>query len=301
MEISNYLEKLRYGRKITQEEFVSGIVSLRQYQRYRYGECEIPYEKMEQFAERLGFSVNKLFSEFGQAKNKQLVKINQLYNAIVNHEEELGTSMMEELKDDIMIDGENETYFQHVVIVNDYQKGNIDKEQAIDQMLKLIDYPNVLKQKYFTDIEVLILSFLMEKMGKRDQNKILYRLTILFDDVSIMSGGSSIIYSLILMRMAKLYGIRKDYNQVIKLCKQGIQKGIEYKQYYLWEYFYYYIALSYFEMEDFKMFEDNLFKCFCVLQMEDLDDKIDKFTRLIKKDFKMNFFGFSLNYLKKQL
>ncbi len=103
------------------------------------------------------------------------------------------------------------------------------------------------------------------------------------------------------MRLSKMHGMYKDFNQVIKLCDIAVERGKENKQYYLWEYFYYYKALAYFRLEDFRNFELNLFRCYNVLHMEGNNKKIEKFTSWIEKDFDIVFHTFIMKYMKKEI
>ncbi len=303
MELSNYLEKIRYGRKLTQEDFVDGVVSLRQYQRYRSGECEIPYEKIEAFANKLGIPSRKLINQFEQAKNIQAKLLNQFYNAVANRDYENIQDLKNEIAKDVIIDEEKKTYFNHALILDDFIQKRISEDEAFEKTMNLIDYPEILKQDYFTDIEVLILSSLLNYLKLPRRNTLLQRLTDLFDnESSIMSGGyDDVMHALILMRLSKSHGIVKNFSEVIRFCDLGISKGMERKTYHLWEYFYYYKALAYFRLEDYVNYEDSLFRCYNVLHMEGNKKKIELFTGYIEKDFNINFHNFVLNYLKKHV
>ena len=300
MELANYLEKVRYGRKISQERFVEGICSLRQYQRYRSGECEVPVEKIEMFAVKLNIPRQKLLNEFEKEKNQQNLLIDEFYNAVVNQNRELIETLKKKIKKDIIIEEENKVYYHHALIRDDYLTNRITDAAALSKTKVLINFPNVLKNHYFTDIEILILSSMLNMLTGKEHLKLLERLSNLFDtEENILSAGNHKIYSLILMRLAKASGMVDDYERVIKLCDLAIAKGVLIKQFYLMENFYYYKALSHYYLEEFMAYEDSLFKCYNVLQLEGNTQKIDKFTERIESDFKINFTLFIINYLKK--
>ena len=302
MELSNYLEQVRYGRKLTQEEFVDGIVSLRQYQRYRSGECEIPYENLQRFADKLGIPTKKLLNEFERKKNLQARMINDFYNAVVNKDTAAIKDLKNKIEKDIVIDQEKKVFYQHALIIHDNYFEKISDSEAAKKNAQLINYPAVLKNKYFTDIEILILSSLLNFLPVTEQTPILDRLSELFEDESnIMSGENDLIYTTILMRLSRSFGMQKNFPQVIRFCDLGIQRGKTYKQYYLWDYFYYYRALAYFKLEDYQNFEESLFKCYSVLQMEDNPKKTELFTGYIDKDFGINLHNFAIKYLKKEI
>ncbi len=296
LELCNYLEKIRYGRNISQDDFVDGVVSIRQYQRYKSGESVIPYEKISQFAEKLGLTSKKLQSEFEKEKSKQYVKINAFYNAVANNDYKNAVKLKNELDNDRIISSEGRQYYNHANIVYKYYSKELSLPEVIERVSKLINYPTILKQQYYTDVEVLILSFLLGVFKGNQQDMLLQRLNSIFEDAdNIMSGDSDYIYTLILMRIAKIHGIKKDYPRVIYFCELGLDRGIIHKQYYLWEYFYYFKALSHYALGQRDLYEDSLLKCYHVLQMEGNHSKIEKFTNLIEGDFNINYREFVFN------
>ncbi len=298
MELANYLEKIRFGRNVSQEEFVSGIVSIRQYQRYKNGDSVLPYEKIDQFAEKLGINTKKLMAEFERAKSQQYTKINQFYNAVANNDYKNALDLKKELDKDLIISEEGRKYYKHAKIVFKYYSRELTLEEVINRVSDLVDYPDILKQQYYTDVEVLILSFLLSVFTGKQQEMLLMKLNQLFENVdNIMAGDSEYIYTLILMRIAKTFGIRRDYPRVIYYCELGIDRGIQYKQYYLWEYFFYYKALAHYALGQSEQYDESLLKCYHVLNMEGNHAKISKFTSLIEKDFNINYKSYVLKLL----
>ena len=167
MEISNYLEKIRYGRKMSQEAFVEGVCSLRQYQRYRSGECEITYDKIEQFALKLGIPAKKLMHEFERESNAQYKLINDYYSAIVNKDKRLLEELKRILDKEVIFGEERQKYYLHAQTLHRYYLGQISKEETLIRTYEQINYPAILKQNYFTDIEILILRRLEHRRSRR--------------------------------------------------------------------------------------------------------------------------------------
>ena len=302
MELSNYLEKIRYGRNLSQEEFVYGIVSIRQYQRYKSGVSVIPYEKIDQFAEKLGINSKRLLSEFEKEKSLQYNRINGFYNAVANGDIEAVKKYKTEIESDFIISEEGRKYYKHATIVHQFYSKRISKQEAIEQVSDLINYPDILNQRFFTDVEVLILSFLLSVFSGKQQDVLLMKLNSLFDsEDTIMTGDTDYIYILILMRIAKIFGIKKDYEKVIFYCNLGVKRGIEHKQYYLWEYFLYYKALAHYRLDQMEEYRNALVRCFYVLNMEQNDNKVHKFTKLIEKDFEISYQEFVIRTLEADL
>lgn len=291
MELANYLEKIRFGRNVSQEEFVEGVVSIRQYQRYKNGDSVIPYEKIDQFAEKLEINTKKLLTEFDKEKAKQYSKINAFYNAVANNDYKNAINLKNELERDLIISEEGRKYFTHAKIVYNYYSRKLTLNEVIAEVTELIDYPTILRKRYYTDVEVLILSFLLSVFSGKQQEMLLSKLNYICssEDTIIAGDNSNYIFILILMRIAKTYGIKRDYPKVIYYCELGLERGIKNKQYYLWEYFFYYKTLAHYALGQKEEFDNSLLRCFNVLHMEGNFSKIEKFTQLIEKDFRINF------------
>ncbi len=54
-------------------------------------------------------------------------------------------------------------------------------------------------------------------------------------------------------------------------------------------------------MEDFEEYENALFKCYNVLQLEGNKKKNEMFIQWIEKDFNIHFDNFALRFLKKRV
>jgi transcriptional regulator with XRE-family HTH domain len=299
VEIANYLEKIRSKKNMSQDDFVSGIVSVRQYQRYKSGDSIFSEEKIDLFAEKLGLSNEKIINDIESEKGHQYNKLNKFYNAVANNDYRTAIILKEELDNEIIISDDGKMYFEYAKIIYKYYSRKMSISEVTIELSELIDYPNILGNKYFTDIEILIISFFLNIFSGKKQDDLLDRLNEIFrTEGSILAREcSQHIYSLILMREAKIYGTRREYEKVIFYCDKGIEKGLENKQYYLWDYFFYFKALAHNALDQKADFDKSLLSCFNVLYMESNQQKIDKFTTLIEKDFNIDFKKYVVNLL----
>ena len=144
--LSNFLEKLRYGRNLTQEEFVSNIVSIRQYKRYRSGECDIPYQILNRFSEKLQISIINLLTEFENEKLIETKLMNELYNAVVNEDNEKVDDYFKKINIELIIDPENKLYFHHSLQLNHFYRNRSSKNDMRLKTQILISYPEILNK-----------------------------------------------------------------------------------------------------------------------------------------------------------
>ena len=300
-ELSNYLERIRAARNISQETFTNQITSLRQYRRYLSGESDIPFQVVGQLCERLGIQTINLIRELETARIEESKEVDDFYNyAIYNNHEEFNR-LREAYKDKIFIDNENRLVYEHSIIFYDLMNQIINLDTATEMTKKLINFNKISKQSIFTLTEMFVLTSLLDLDPKEsDKQMISSRLKeILLDSSSVLGSSVNFAYQLVLFRLAKYSGSNKAYTDVISYCDLGIKHGMNNKNFYLLEYFFYYNALSYYRLGDLERYEYNLMKCFVALHLDGNDKKIEKFTNMINRDFNINFSDFVIEHYKK--
>lgn len=299
-ELCIYLERLRAARNISQEVFTENVVSLRQYRRYLNGESDIPFQIIHNLTTKLGVKTDNLLRELENVKLEETRIINKLYNLAVNLAHEEFIKLSKEVPLDHIIEKSNQVLYQHSVILDNLYQKKLTKLDAAMQNAKLINYPKVLSQKIMTSIEMLILSSFLDVFDVTQHEQIIARIKDYISDNSlVISGGNEMMLSLVLARIAKYYGIKENYSEVLEYCNIGIQRNLSFKSYYLMDYFYYYSALVYFKTGQMDLHEKCIMECFNVLHFENNLDKIQKFTNLINEDFQIDFNEFAIAHYKK--
>lgn len=299
-ELCEYLERLRAARNISQELFTNGIVSLRQYRRYLNGESDIPFQILDSLTEKLGIQTINLLRELETARIKEAKLIDRFYNHVVNYAYIEVEKFMSSFNPDTLVDNENKLFYQHAVNLYRFYEKKISNEDLLCKIKKLINYPKILKQSVFTEIELLIISSLLDFIVDEQESKLLYgRLgEYLNDNRQAVNISTTTTYNTILHRFAKYSGIQKNYDDVIKYCKIGIDRNLYQKSFYLSDYFHYFSALASYRLEKFEDYAYHLSQCYTVIQYEGNIRKMQKFTNLINVDFNIEFKDFVLEYLK---
>lgn len=300
-ELSNYLERLRSARNISQESFTSGITSLRQYRRYLSGESDLPFQVIDKLCERLGIQTINLIRELETARIEESKAVDAFYNDVIYNNKERIEKTMKEYQHKTFIDVENRLMYEHSLIILDYFDQKITSEVATQKNKDLIQFEKIGKKLIFTQTEMLILTGLLD-LNATDQEKsvIAQRLkTFLTDSTQVLNSSVNFAFPLILFRLAKYWGTQSQFNEVITYTELAINHGLAIKNCYLLEYFYYYNALASYRLGNLENYEIMLTKCFVVLQLDGNKRKIDKFTRMINDDFNISFQDFVIAYFEK--
>src|SRR5690606_12542881 len=121
-ELARYIEKLRSLRNISQEDFVDGVVSLRQYRRYMQGTSAIQMKIIKQLAEKLSFKPVYILLEFESEKLTQY--INQQLTVVSGHNVRTVVLVLQQLS-------------KYYGMIEDYHKVLEFTNSAIDYSIKM--------------------------------------------------------------------------------------------------------------------------------------------------------------------
>lgn len=279
-----YIEKIRYGRNISQEKLLEGIVSIRQYRRYLYGEVEIPFSVLAQLASRMNISPDKLFIEFEEEKNSIRRMILSFYNSVSSLDIESAQKWYDKIGDEKILDGEQKLIFESATANFRYLCKDIDKSEMLRIQKRIVDYPNVLNNKIFTDSEMVVLGTIFDS-SEEEHLEILERFEKIFlrEDFHI-SGDNAAPMIQIVFWLGKYYGRKKNYKKTIQYCKFGIKQNKMLKTFYLMEYFNYFLALSYLRLGEMEKYKESVYETILYLELIPEKNRVDRFYKIIKKD-----------------
>ena len=298
IQLCNYIENLRYARNITQENLVMDICDIRTYKRYRKGTHKIPLQVVIGFSDKLEVNLITLLSDFENAKKEETEKLNNLYNSIANETGET-EYYISKINADTIIDPENRLYYDFSMLLYKKEKGSLRLYEYVERLLKLLRFPKIMKKEKLTDIEILVLSSLLDYDGNFDKNEVSLKLEFFIDNQfhNFISKNNLYIAPLILMRLSKHHGILGEYKKVKKYCEMGISLSQKTRNNYLLEYFYYYLSLVYYRKKDQSNFEYCIFQTYNSIYLEGERSKIKKFEKLIYNDFGLQYESFMSKYV----
>ena len=300
-ELCIYLERIRSARNMSQEDFVSDVVSIRQYRRYLNGESDIPYPVMDVLCDKLGIQTITLLKELEAARHEETEKIDSLYNSLFLQAYGEFERISSSIQDDEIIDPENKLFYHHILLQYQLKNGQITRETFVDKSKELLGYPKFKKKTLYTIIEIHILAFMLDYIDSKKESESIFNKLIeqLNEEKIHLNDSYSHAINIALFRLAKFSGVHQKLHDVIHFCQIGISRNLKISSYYMLDYFYYYAALAYYRLGECSNFETMLFKCFNVLHLEADKGSIEKFTRWINKDFDIEFDRFAVEYIQK--
>ncbi len=299
-ELALFLEKMRFLRGISQEDFTDGIISNRQYQRYVRGESPMPYHLLDLFAERLNVKKEIIMLEFENHTVKEDQTIVDYHNSVMNFDFEKSTQLRKTISNDYIINPDNKKIFEYSYILEQFLSKKTSFEKCKTDLIELVNYPKILNQYAYSMVEIMILSSLLDFVSKDEQVKIATKIGTFLDNPELVwSGNQAITLNLVIFRLAKYYGVNDDHDNVIRYCKLGLKYNKRTFSYKNSEYYYYFLSISYFRTKQLDLFPEALVNCyFAIMIQENAISKIQQFTKYIKDDFNIEFKDFVIDYLK---
>jgi len=301
-DLALFLEQMRVSRGISQEEFTDGIISNRQYQRYINGSSAMPFHLLDEFAERLNVKKDFLLLEFDSYGIKETNNIMALYNAVNNGEIENAKEIQKDINPKYIMDSSNLKLYQYTQLIRNFKENRSNLEMHIVNSKELIDYPKILNSPAMTMVETLILMELLDHTtDDTESTRIFNKIKAFIDNPSLVWTGSQIItYNMLIFKIAKYSGLKKDFDNVIHFCNIAIKLNYKSKYFLNLDFYYYFLALAYHRKNMMSLYEENLYQCYTALEMMKSSDKTANIRAMAKKDFDVDLIDFAIEYQKKK-
>ncbi len=284
-----FLESLRQRRKINQNTFVEGIISLRQYKRYLSGDSEMPYRVLSQLSERLGFHQVKILTELEKEKANQNALVEKFYNHVARNEYTEADEFMRKYNVEDFIQEDMKLYYKVTVVLLDYTRNDIDKEEAAKRLKTIMNYPEILKKDLYEQTELLGLSSMLSYLEDDERLKLMDRLSKLLLEDKITLGVDYYAKNYLVVRLARAYGMIGDNDEVINLCEKAIELSSRPQSYINLDFLYYYLILAYRNKKDDRNSLYYVRKLYYFLHFRDDDRMFNKYKIKMHNDLGKSF------------
>lgn len=294
----NYLEEIRKARKISQEDFINDIVSMRQYRRYLKGESSISHDVLESLCERLNVKLEYAFFEFQFKKSNETEVIIALYNNVVSENLDKALFLLANIDEKKIVEPSNALIFTHSKNLLAYYKKQINKTQLLYLTESLININDLLTNNIFNDAELLILiSFFQFKNYPKSKIIADKLISYLKKETRIITGHNFKTIVLVLHQLSKYYGSIGEFDKSLEASKTAIKHNLKISSFYLMSSLYFFTAITYHKKNDIKNYELALYNCYISLQLENNKISKEKLIKQINNLFDIDFKKFIIKYI----
>ncbi len=284
-----FLDSLRKSRNMSREEFIDGIISLRQYQRYVNGESSLNNEKLFKLIDKLGmnyFNVHKLY--FNNSKDA-LTKLNNIYGEISRDNIHLASELFNKISKNELRNEYSILYYNLCELLLFKKTRKMPEPLITEKLKKLINYPDCLKNKIINFVEYVAFIHISSYSSENyDDTRILNYLydKIKNDNIStdtILLSYMPSTYA----HVARRLGIINEFEKSLSIAQKGIDWCLKYENHNSLAHLFMYKAFS---LKNLNREEDSLLsvkKAFALLFIEDKEHKTKKFTLSFENNFNM--------------
>lgn len=252
--IANYIEELRYSIKISQEEFLSGVISPRQYQRYRKGECEIPMSVISSFCKKLGITEKKFFNQYDLFDINESNNIREYFNSVLSRNFNKSNDFEDYFCKNSIISSERRKLYNVAKRLKKFYLKEIDSVTFVNSIYTYIGIDEILKRDIVSDINSYLLGLVLE-YSELYSNRIINFFSRIYKNEKVLLSGNNRLADLqVIYWLCKTTGRLGNYNEVLSFVEKAYFIQKRYKVYYLVEYFLYYECLAYYYLEKLDKF-----------------------------------------------
>jgi len=299
VKLLNYMENLRYDRKMTQEVYLDNVISQRQYYRYRSGESEVPFEVIVKFANKLQIPLLKLISSYQTYSEKEKNVVKEYFDLVVNKRIIEAKQFISRQKSLLLLDEETKIFYYVSQVLLSFFQNRISAIQMIDQLKIKMGFESIMKKEVLHDIEIYFLGLIME-YSDSDREVVFQKIDSLRKNNKLLFGGNALLDAQVYFWIVKNLGRMNRYQELISIADAAIDYSKRNYTYYLKEYFHYYKALAYFRLNQKEKFEEELFSTiFSLFQLDEFKRK--HFLEMIKKDTEVDCKSFLIKKIEKGL
>lgn len=282
----NFMEELRYQRKLTQEEYLHDVVSQRQFYRYKKGESEVPFEVVDKLVKKLGIPYINVMIQFVDETKKSKKLVQEYFNLVVNKKHKEAECVFEEIDRNNLIDDDSKLLVKAGKILYTYNGGFFSKLELCTQLKENTNYKNMIKKEAYHDFEIYLLGLIMEH-SEKDRPVIMKKLMNVLRDKKMYIRDNMVYMMQVYFWVIKQLGRDKKYNYVITYAEKAIWLSNKYYSFYCLNYFHYYKALAHLRLNQSNEFEDCLYKAIILCLFQN-SDRSSKFMNTIYKDTGIN-------------
>lgn len=295
----NYMDELRYERKLNQENYLHGIISQRQYYRYLYGESEPPFEVVLELSKKLNLSIDRLINKYQEDNEKEKRIVRKYFNLVINRKFSESAKLSDIIKKFKNLDEGSLVILKLGNILCDFYCNIISKIELIERLKTVIQLEKMLKHEFLMDTELYVLGILME-YSEKDREDILERILVLNKDGKLLTFGNHMYSIQVYFYMIKNLGRLKRLDELISVSKNAIEFIKERQSIYLLGDIYYYCALAYFKKNNILEFENQLYLTIEIIRLLPVQ-RVKYFTEMIQRDTGYSIDEFYISELQRRL
>lgn len=284
------IDELRNERKMTREDLCEDIMSVRNYQRFVAEEVNVSNDKLSKLIDKLSldyFTVREISRHRGEGK---YTKIHKVYQLMQSNSDQLAFDELEKIDRESIESDYMRLFYDYLKVDLQRQLKLKTQEEAIEELIRLINYPQILEFEVLNFIELNILVILNLHFSKQENDTIaqfLYRF-LLEENLEQKGLNESFLPSLY-SSTAQSLGTFTRYEQALEITEKGIKECMKLKMFTTLHQLFFFKALSLMKLNRQDEMISTLKQLYALLYTLDEKDKSTEYFNTIKTVFNVDF------------
>ena len=286
-EFAKFLDKLREDRNISREDLVKDIISLRQYYRFVKGESKLKNDTIIQLLQRIEFDRSFFYEYFERSSNQEFQQLQDIYKYLYRDMLAEAYALYKEIDPEDLVLSSNKKYYEFITQILLSKQKKQKYETSAKNVLKLVDYPEILSKKFLTHLEknclVFATNYLMLKKDYRIAS-LFYQVTKTEDENPWLINEQIVPFRTL---TAKCLGMIEEHEKAYETLKNAEEHFFVKGDYLPMINLYYYKAAEERKLYKDKRFKQSLRKVFYMLRIAENKGYTERYSKAIEKHFNL--------------
>jgi len=284
-----YIESLRKSRKISREDFVENIMSIRQYQRHLKGETSISNDKIFLLVDKLEMDFFDIYNSYVRKDETEYKNIYNIYSQIVNLDYKKAHQLIIKTDKNSIHSNYNKSFYNYCKITVQNKLRLISDSMAINKLKANIDYPECLDIKILNSVELITLISISGHLLEKDKDDRIanFLYDILINRKLLVGRELDNTMPSIFATTCKLLGILGEHKKVLEISQEGIEFCFKNQILNSLVHLLYYKSLALLNLVRKDEAIQTAKRAFMLLEVEGHSEKMQNFECLLEKHFNM--------------
>lgn len=289
---AQFIEELRISRNLSRDDFLEGVISKRQYQRFLNGESSIKNDVMTRLLTKL--EINSLDVYYQNIMNteqhsRDIRKAHELYVSY-NYTEAYNILKSIDIKE--IKSSYDVKFYNYLLTSLEIYFKKIPESVGVDKITKMINYPEILNSQILTLLEINSLLYISDYMIKKKNDhripSFLYK--IFKDETNIYNQINPFYRPILYSNLSRALGFIDKYKKSVKIAEIGIKQCEQHQILAGLSHLLYYKAIG---SKQINVDEKEI-----IYTLKQLKHTLEIFNNKIKKDFFISAIerNFSIDY-----
>ena len=285
-EFAQFIDELRNSRSITREDFVDGVVSLRQYYRFIKGESSLKNESINALLEKLEISSMFAYEKFRRKTDNNYSNLINVYNELYKNNYDEAEQLFNTIILSDLSSLSNIKIYDFLKIKLDKQFKRISKKESVERILTMMDYPNILNKDTLSFIELSCIIFVQDDLIKKGDYRIAsYTYDILSKEEELQTTEHKDYILPFQISTIKSLGKIGKYKESLNMSEKLIEEFEVYTALNIYASGIYFKAMNERNLYKDERYKTTLIKLFCLLKSQKNKQFGNEFKDLINKHF----------------